>query len=527
MVKKFGFVMALAVGVSTVLFSQARAETKVTVHCDKDAGAVRELVYGNNLVAYDPATYEEEWNSAWAPFYDYRLFGAGIWDTLRDKPVSSVMRLIKEAGITALRFPGGCGVHHYDWKKTIDPFRTDFLFGLDEFMLVCERARAEAVITLSYHMGTPQDAADMVEYLNMPDNGAYTWARKRAEYGRKKPYGVTFFEVGNEVWHGDHRLVSQVTPEEYAARYLEYYAAIKAVDPTVKVGAVILDRLWAEDLLEIIGSKIDFAVMHLSPGPVGVSQKDMARMQGEDLFYMALANAVEIESQIVQDIGALLEEKAGKEVPFAVTEYNANFQQDNPVPYRHSLGAALVNAEMLRIFMKPENRVIMANYWNFINEYWGMAANGFDGREKSLSKRYYKRPSFFVYELYARHFGDILLDAEVEAPEYAIYDTRVPFISANASRSNDGHRVYVMLVNKEMRNALKVTVEIASARTAGVALVWTLQGEDVSSTNEEDHGAVKVSRQKVRVVRYPWSRKGVLELKLPPHSVTAVEVKKK
>jgi len=56
----------------------------------------------------------------------------------------------------------------------------------------------------------------------------------------------------------------------------------------------------------------------------------------------------------------------------AITEYNGHFVQEKPVPYRQSLANALRNAEHLGIMMKPENRILMANFWQFANEYWGM-----------------------------------------------------------------------------------------------------------------------------------------------------------
>ena len=98
---------------------------------------------------------------------------------------------------------------------------------------------------------------------------------------------------------------------------------------------------------------------------------------------------LKVEAELSQAV-MLIKEKSGKDLSLAITEYNGWFVQEEPVPYRHCLGTALLNAEILRIFMKPEHKVLMANYWNFVNEYWGMVANGFDGTEKTLHNQYYK-----------------------------------------------------------------------------------------------------------------------------------------
>ena len=54
--------------------------------------------------------------------------------------------------------------------------------------------------------GSAADAADLIEYLNAPadgdvtnPNGGVDWAEVRAANGHPKPYGVTRFEIGNEI----------------------------------------------------------------------------------------------------------------------------------------------------------------------------------------------------------------------------------------------------------------------------------------------------------------------------------------
>jgi alpha-N-arabinofuranosidase len=87
--------------------------------------------------------------------------------------------------------------------------------------------------------------------------------------------------------------------------------------------------------------------------------------------------------------------------------------QEKPTPYRHCLGNALINAEMLRVFLRPQNRIVMANFWQFANEYWGQV-KGYVHKGDPLVKR----PQYFPFELYHNHFGAELLDARVECGRY-------------------------------------------------------------------------------------------------------------
>jgi alpha-N-arabinofuranosidase len=317
-----------------------------------------------------------------------------------------------------VRFPGGCGTHLYDWKKSIGKQREHFLFGLDEFLRVAKELGAEPIYTVSYFTGNEQDAADLVEYLNVLDDRKHKWEAKRAENGHSAPYGVKYFEIGNEVYHGDHREIKKVSPEKYAQNYLKYYTAMKAIDPSIQLGIVLDDEHWNRVVIAAIGDKVDFGIIHVYPTPAG--GKFLETMPAQQIFDVSLAQPETQYQALFDETKALFQKYSGREVPLAITEFNGGFAQDKPVPYRHTLGCALVNAELLRVFLKPKNNILMANYWNFANEYWGMIANGFNGNPKDLYKPYYKRPNYYVFEMYAKHFGDLLLKADVKSETYDI-----------------------------------------------------------------------------------------------------------
>ncbi len=409
---------------------------EIIVHYDKDAGRINPHVFGANLIAYDPATYES-WARDFHGYYDY---GAGIWDPKKGKNVEEVIDLARAAGITMLRFPGGCGTHHYDWKVTIGPQREHFLYGLDEFMATCRILGAEPVITVSYFTGDEDDAADLVEYLNAPDDGTNPcggtdWASLRARNGHPAPYGVRYFEIGNEVWHGDHRSIGSVEPREYAARYLSYCARMKKVDPGIAIGALFHDHTWNSEVVDTVGEMMDFAVVHIYPRP-GISRDEYERVSAKDIFEKVYFISLPHCEEKLRYVSRLLKEKVKKDIPLAVTEYNVSLVQERPLPYRHCLATALANAELLTQFMEPGNNVAMAHYWNFNNSYTGMIANGFHDNPGSLYDPYYARPNYYVHKMYREHFGTRLLPATYSGPSYDAGS----LISAKelAGRSNAG-----------------------------------------------------------------------------------------
>jgi len=403
------------------LFIPALAQPSAKITVDfKEIKKISPYIFGNNAIAYDPCTYEKGKNCKNRG--QYTNYGAGQWDPVLRMPNRVLLELAKKIKVSVLRFPGGCGTHHYNWKKTIGPIekRPMYKFGIDEFMKLCQAIGAEPIITLSYFTGTCQDLADLVEYLNAPlgtnPNGGIAWAEVRAANGHPEPYRVKWFEFGNEVWHGDHRKIPAVDPREYARRYLECRRLIKNVDPKVKLGAVIKESpygldWWSRIVLNIVKDKVDFVIIHIyRPG----YRSNKNEIPAKELFKITLASPDQIKD-ILENIAKELKHLTGKEVPIAITEYNGQFAQQKPVPYRHSLGNALFVADLLRVFITGDFPILCANYWQFSNSYTGLVYNPDYLRGKG---KYYKRPNYYVFDLYANHFGKILLKTYVQSEGY-------------------------------------------------------------------------------------------------------------
>ena len=128
---------------------------------------------------------------------------------------------VKEANFGSIRYPGGAVANLFHWQRAIGPMeqRKKTIhglpdanapvvpnFGVDEAMnWIYDDLNSEAIWV--YGMGTgkgAQDLADLYEYLNAPNdgtnvNGGVDWAKVRAQNGHEEPYGVRYFEIGNEI----------------------------------------------------------------------------------------------------------------------------------------------------------------------------------------------------------------------------------------------------------------------------------------------------------------------------------------
>jgi alpha-N-arabinofuranosidase len=59
--------------------------------------------------------------------------------------------------------------------------------------------------------------------------------------------------------------------------------------------------------------------------------------------------------------------------------------------------------------MKPQGNVLLANYWQCINGYWGMI--------RRSGGSYRLMPPYYLFRLWGEHFGDVLVDVAVAGPK--------------------------------------------------------------------------------------------------------------
>ncbi|HUR05600.1 MAG TPA: alpha-L-arabinofuranosidase, partial [Nonomuraea sp.] len=169
-----------------------------------------------------------------------RLFGAfvehggrGVYTGLYepDHPTATedgfrgdVLDLVKELGVTTVRYPGGNFVSGYRWEDGIGPReqrprRRELAWhatetnevGIDEFARWARLAGSE--IMLAVNLGTRgiQEALDLLEYVN--GQAGTTLADQRAANGSPEPYGIKTWCLGNEMdgtWQLGH-----MTAEDY------------------------------------------------------------------------------------------------------------------------------------------------------------------------------------------------------------------------------------------------------------------------------------------------------------------------
>jgi hypothetical protein len=124
--------------------------------------------------------------------------GYGIWNPATGAAFEKFNVVFDEAGFTSFRYPGGTVGNLFRWKQTIGPREqrgkvyseinnapVDIDFGLDEAASYAEAHNATITYMYGAALGSAEDAADLVEYLNCTNdgsnpNGGTDWAVVRA-----------------------------------------------------------------------------------------------------------------------------------------------------------------------------------------------------------------------------------------------------------------------------------------------------------------------------------------------------------
>ncbi len=157
---------------------------------------------------------------------DPRLFGinTAIWDGSFN--TTTTADLLDELDNQALRYPAGSLSDAYHWQTNLTEGNpTPWFTNFDAFAGIARATHAQVYITTNYGSGTPAEAAAWVRASN-----------------RTKHYGFKYWEVGNENY-GSWELDNNTRPHDpvtYVTRFKDYLAQMKAVDPTIRVGAVIV-----------------------------------------------------------------------------------------------------------------------------------------------------------------------------------------------------------------------------------------------------------------------------------------------
>lgn len=188
-----------------------------------------------------------------------------------------VVTLLRELHSGMWRLPGGNVISAWSWYDSVGDIdrRTPYFdpvwnslqsndVGLDEFMTLCKLLETEPYVSVNAGLGDAHSAAEEVEYMN--GSAATHMGVLRAANGHAEPYGIKFWDIGNEPY-GSWQF-GRTDLKYYVYKHNDFAKAMRRVDPSITLLASgsMPDRLWADpdvpvpydDKKENIGDEVDW-----------------------------------------------------------------------------------------------------------------------------------------------------------------------------------------------------------------------------------------------------------------------------
>ncbi len=438
---------------------------------------------------------------------------------------SDVVAAMRALDLPVLRWPGGCFADEYHWRDGIGPkegrkrmVNTNWggvvennHFGTHEFLDLCEQVGCAPYITGNVGSGTVQEMSEWVEYLN--SEGDSTVVRERWANGRKEPWNVRFWGVGNESWGcgGDMRA------EYYADVYKRYQCFCRQYGKNrlykIACGPSGDDYKWTETLMRQAGKKMNGLSLH-SYTLCGDEweEKGSATDFTREEYYKTLVRAAEMDEKVTGHSAIMDRYDPEKKVALIVDEWGTWFDVEpdtNPgfLYQQNTMRDAMVAALTLNIFNRHCDRVYMANIAQTVNVLQAIILT--EGERMVLT------PTYHVFDLYRHHMDARELDCFVDAAQVGEGKWQMPEITASASEK-DG-RVTLTLANLNAEEAAEVTVALNGERVERAE--GRLLAGDMRTCNTFDSAPLAV-----RPLEGLRAEDGVLKLCLPRCAVAEIRL---
>jgi alpha-N-arabinofuranosidase len=411
-----------------------------------------------------------------------------------------VLSLVRELGVSIVRYPGGNFVSGYDWEDGVGPrserpARLDLAWrslesnhvGTDEFVAWARKADVEPMLAVNMGSRGLDAARSLVEYCNLA--GGSKWADLRRTNGHEEPYGVKVWCIGNEMdgpWQIGHK-----DAVAYGRLANEAGKAMRWVDPGIELVVVGSSNsrmptfgAWEDTVLDLTWEIADHLSLHTYYDPESFRSLDAFLACSRDL------------DRMIDTIAATADAVAGrkrsrKRISLSVDEWNVWYQTSNahqrgaevgfdPAPPMaedtYTVADALVVGCLLITLLRHADRVRMACIAQLVNVIPPIRT--LDGGPA------WRQTTYFPL-LHASRWGrGTVLRVESDAPTYDVPDEgAVSVLEATAVAAEDA--VTLFAVNRAA-DALPLEAVVRDAGDLAVAEHLVLADDDPYAVNTAD-----------------------------------------
>ena len=447
-----------------------------------------------------------------------------------------VLALVRELGVSTIRYPGGNFVSGFRWEDAIGPkddrpARLDLAWhstepnqvGLDEFAGWLSKTGSELMYAVNLGTRGVQEALDVLEYTNIRSGTLLSDAR--IANGRTEPYGIKMWCLGNEMdgpWQLGHR-----SADDYGKIASQTAKAMRQLDPSVELvvcgsssAQMTTFGSWEHTVLEHTYDDVDFISCHAYyeelDGDTGSFLASAVNMDHFIESVVATADAVGAELKSTKKINISFDEW---NVWYITRYHNVDKITDLtnwPVAPRlledsYSVVDAVVVGNLLISLLKHADRVTSASLAQLVNVIAPIMTEPGGAT--------WRQTTFFPFAITSRLAVGAALEVKLESDSYesATYGT-VSTVDAVATHDASSGKTAIFLVNRSQDAPTTVTIDVSHLGDVSIAETHTLADDDIYAANTlADQNRVGVHPNASAAIA-----DGKLTITLPPVSWTAI-----
>ncbi|RLD11776.1 MAG: hypothetical protein DRI44_02845 [Chlamydiae bacterium] len=415
---------------------------------------------------------------------------------------------LRELHAPVLRFPGGTDIDFINWEDMISnvPGRTNSLgqplprpvtighlggqvsnfFGYDEFYDLTTNIDCQAIIPVNFRdavkgvkslSDAALHAASLVAYCNAEQgaalpSGMLDWPAVRATNGHIAPFGIKYFQIGNETWFYDEG-ISAISYANYVRAYVN---KMREVDPNVQILVDAISPEQVADVINRIGTNGLYIVQHdYMPWQINNNNTEkngaawsVDKLSMEDIWYAWVGVPNTFNSYGESVIGGMaIEQGRIQHVPVAITEWNWNGWWDEPGNWFYSIVAqGLGDAGYLHAYIRAGDVVSIACQSMTVGKNWSI-----DSIRVSDTGKFdpFFLPNGMVTMFYSKYHGNSLLDIERKnvatyKQPFKMHDIfpkdKVAIIDALATENSSN--LFFHAINRHFTKDIPITIDLSN-----------------------------------------------------------------
>ncbi len=446
---------------------------------------------------------------------------------------TDVIKMINELDVPVVRYPGGNFVSGYCWEDGVGPVserpkRLELawgvtepnLFGTNEFMRWCEKAKTSPMMAVNLGTRGPEEARALVEYCNHKANSKYS--DMRIKHGYKDPWGVKLWCLGNEM-DGPWQMGTK-TAYEYGRTANESAKLMKWVDPSIETvlcgsssrGMNTFGKWEVEGLTQAYDN-VDYISLHQY---YGNHSKDTPSF---------LAKSLELDEFIYSVICACDYVKAVKRskktINLSFDEWNvwyhsngAPFEKWSTAPNQlediYNFEDALVVACMLITLIKHADRVKIACLAQLVNVIAPIFTKTGGGA--------FRQTIFYPFKMLSKYARGSALRPIVTCDKYDCKEfTDVPYIESVVTFDEEKSEAVVFAVNRSMDENVQLDISLLGFEGYKAVSHESMDGYEINAENTFDDEKVKMHLNPI-----PEDNGKVTTADLKPLSFNVIRFKK-